>query len=346
MPTGTWDTQSGASRSTAPAARDRRLRSAERVGGGGKRRPDVQLGYRREASHGRRHGELEAQAAGGGGGPHALELGLARGARRVWVRQRAHDEPLGSGAVEAGRGCRAAAAGPSRAGTGGEAPAGLRSSRAGSPDAGRVRRRRAPGSTCRAGLGAAAAGPGSARNARGHPAHDEPRCVDLTVRMHRLAAPGSGHEGEYRAHSDIGDSRHGPNRARRGLRTGRGHALGRAARRRRTRRSMTRPRAWAAPTAASHRACRSPRRRHVARAEPSGQARGGDQEMKEVVGGIDGNSHSTWSPVTKPQIVTARYSAPNPSAYARAESRRRHRARPSRPERMCTMLCQPFTRRR
>lgn len=238
MPTGTWDTQSGASRSTAPAARDRRLRSAERVGGGGKRRPDVQLGYRREASHGRRHGELEAQAAGGGGGPHALELGLARGARRVWVRQRAHDEPLGSGAVEAGRGCRAAAAGPSRAGTGGEAPAGLRSSRAGSPDAGRVRRRRAPGSTCRAGLGAAAAGPGSARNARGHPAHDEPRCVDLTVRMHRLAAPGSGHEGEYRAHSDIGDSRHGPNRARRGLRTGRGHALGRAARRRRTRRSM------------------------------------------------------------------------------------------------------------
>jgi hypothetical protein len=107
-----------------------------------------------------------------------------------------------------------------------------------------------------------------------------------------------------------------------------------------------RPRAWAAPTAASHLACRSPRRRHVARAEPSGQARGGDQEMKEVVGGIDGNSHSTWSPVTKPQIVTARYSAPNPSAYARAESRRRHRARPSRPERMCTMLCQPFTRRR
>jgi len=41
----------------------------------------VELGDRREARHWRRYGELEPQATGGRGDPHALELGLARGTR-------------------------------------------------------------------------------------------------------------------------------------------------------------------------------------------------------------------------------------------------------------------------
>jgi hypothetical protein len=64
------------------------------------------------------------------------------------------------------------------------------------------------------------------RRSRSHPAHDQPRCVDLAVRMHRLAAPGSGHECKNRAHTDTRDGRHGPNRARHRLRTGCGHAVG------------------------------------------------------------------------------------------------------------------------
>ena len=65
----------------------------------------------------------------------------------------------------AARSCKAAAARPWRAGRGGGAAAGRRSSRAESPDAGRVRRCRAHESTCREGRVAAAAGLGNARNA-------------------------------------------------------------------------------------------------------------------------------------------------------------------------------------